>query len=711
MDLNTDLKFIASDKLYSKLSKLDIKTIGECLKHTPYRYEIYKNIKKISQIKEDDKKIIVLVRVEIIQTRRSRNLKGNFTKAIVRDDTDRLEILWFNNPWIRKNIKVGDLIYLFCDISYRDGKISIINPKYRKYVKGEKIEEIIYPIYKKSNNLTQQDFRRINKKIIKNYDIEFEEFIPENLLKKHNLPTLTKTIIDLHTGREKEIKKANSRMIFQKYFLLNLKNILRKEYLEKQKTYICEYKEKEINNFIKTLEFKLTEKQNKVIGEIIQDQIENIPSNRLLEGDVGSGKTIVFLIAVLNILLNNYQACLMVPTSILSIQHYEKILELFKKYNFKIALLNSKNSLINNKKVDKKEIIKSLKNGDINFLIGTHSVIQREIEFKNLAFVIVDEQHKFGVNQRKKIKEQNFSSLNKEKIYPHFLSVSATPIPRTLHLAIYSDLKLSILDEKPEKRLDIKTKEISNELTITKNILKKDIDFNEVNNIGSAYLFIKKEVKIGNQVYIICPIINEPDLENSEIYNLEIKSAKEEYKKISNLNIFKDIKIGLLHGKLKDLEKNKIREDFLNKKIDILVSTSVVEVGVDIKDATCILIKGSERFGLSSLYQLRGRVGRSDKQSYCFISGNINNINTKNRIQALIKAKNSFELAEFDMENRGVGDFYGTKQSGNYYNNVNKTILEIIKKESLEFYKNNDLKKYPKLLKKIKREEIEVHME
>jgi len=710
MDLNTDLKFIASEKLYSKLLKLDIKTLGECLKHIPYRYEIYKNVKKISQINENDNKAIILVRIEIIQSRRSRNLKGNFTKAIVRDDTDRLEILWFNNPWIRKNIKVGDLIYLFCDISYKNGKLSIINPKYKKYIKGEKIEEIIYPIYKKSNDLTQQDFRRINKKIIKNYDVEFEEFIPEELLKKHKLPNLTKTIIDLHKGNSEEIKKASLRIIFQKYFLINLKNILRKEYLEKQKTYICEYKEKEIENFIKTLNFKLTEKQNKVIKEIIQDQTEKNPSNRLLEGDVGSGKTIVFLIAVLNILLNKKQASLMVPTSILSMQHYNKILELFKKYNFKIALLNSKNSLINNEKVNKKEIIKGLKNGEINFLIGTHSVIQSDIEFKNLAFVVVDEQHKFGVNQRKKIKEQNFSSLNKEKIYPNFLSVSATPIPRTLHLAIYNDLKLSILDEKPEKRLDIKTKEISNELTISKKILK-DMDFSDVNNVASAYLFIKKEIEKGNQAYIICPIINEPDLENSEIYNLEIKSAKEEYKKISNLNIFKETKIGLLHGKLKDVEKNKIREDFLNKKIDILVSTSVVEVGVDIKDATCILIKGSERFGLSSLYQLRGRVGRSDKQSYCFIAGNIENENTKNRIQALIKAKNSFELAEFDMKNRGVGDFYGVKQSGNYSYNINKKILEFIKKESIEFYKNNNIKKYPKLLKKIKREEIEVHME
>ncbi|MCF7906549.1 ATP-dependent DNA helicase RecG [Patescibacteria group bacterium] len=710
MDLNTDLKFIASEKLYSKLLKLDIKTLGECLKHTPYRYEIYKNVKKISQINENDNKAIVLVRIEIIQSRRSRNLKGNFTKAIVRDDTDRLEILWFNNPWIRKNIKVGDLIYLFCDISHKNGKLSIINPKYKKYIKGEKIEEIIYPIYKKSNDLTQQDFRRINKKIIKNYDVEFEEFIPEELLKKHKLPNLTKTIIDLHKGNSEEIKKASLRIIFQKYFLINLKNILRKEYLEKQKTYICEYKEKEIENFIKTLNFKLTEKQNKVIKEIIQDQTEKNPSNRLLEGDVGSGKTIVFLIAVLNILLNKKQASLMVPTSILSMQHYEKILELFKKYKFKIALLNSKNSLINNEKVSKKEIVKGLKNGEINFLIGTHSVIQSDIEFKNLAFVVVDEQHKFGVNQRKKIKEQNFSSLNKEKIYPNFLSVSATPIPRTLHLAIYSDLKLSILDEKPEKRLDIKTKEISSELTISKKILK-DMNFSDVNNVGSAYLFIKKEIKKGNQAYVICPIINEPDLENSEIYNLEIKSAKEEYKKISNLNIFKETKIGLLHGKLKDIEKNKIREDFLNKKIDILVSTSVVEVGVDIKDATCILIKGSERFGLSSLYQLRGRVGRSDKQSYCFVSGNIENENTKNRIQALIKAKNSFELAEFDMKNRGVGDFYGIKQSGNYSYNINKKILEFIKKESIEFYKNNNIEKYPKLLKKIKKEEIEVHME
>ena len=710
MDLNTDLKFIASEKLYNKLSKLDIKTIKECLKHTPYRYEIYKNIKKISQIDKNDNQIIVLVRVEIIQTRRSRNLKGTFTKAIVRDDTDRLEILWFNNPWIRKNIKIGDLIYLLCDISHKNGKISIINPRYKKYIKGEKIEEIIYSIYKKNKILTQQDFRRINKKIIKNYDIEFEEFIPENLLKKYKLPKLTKTIIDLHIGGEKEIIKANSRMIFEKFFLLNLKNILRREYFEKQKTYTCSYKEKEIEAFIKTLDFQLTGKQNKVIKEIIQDQIEKIPTNRLLEGDVGSGKTIVFLIGVLNILLNNYQACLMVPTSILSGQHYEKILELFKGYNFKIALLNSKNNLINNKKVNKKDILEGLKSGEINFLIGTHSVIQNNIEFKKLAFVIVDEQHKFGVKQRKKIKEQNFNSLNKEKIYPHFLSVSATPIPRTLHLATYSDLKLSILDEKPKKRLDIKTKEISNELTISKKILK-EIDFSDVNNIGSAYLFIKKEIEKGNQAYIICPIINEPDLENSEIYNLEIKSAKEEYKKISNLNIFKEAKISLLHGKLKDEEKERIRKDFLNKEINILVSTSVVEVGVDVKDATCILIKGAERFGLSNLYQLRGRVGRSDKQSYCFISGNIENENTKNRIQALISAKNSFELAEFDMENRGVGDFYGVKQSGNYSQNINKKTLEFIKKESIEFYKKNDIKKYPKLLKKIKKEEIEVHLE
>lgn len=698
MDIQSDLINISGigDSSIKKLNKIGLKTVEDFVFYYPFRYEEYKLKNKIKDLISDEK-VIFLARVELIDSKRSYIKKANFTKVILKDDTGKIEAVWFNNKWVKDSLKQGELYYFIGNVTENYGNLEIINPLYRKFNEKKIISrDIISPVYKTTKTLKQNIFRTIGKKIF-NEDLNLEDYLPKEIKEKYNFPELEYSLKNLHYPiDEKVLKQSRERLKFEELFFLQLINERRKIKNQKRESYKIKFFEKETKNFISDFGFKLTSKQKKVAWQILQDLEKDTPMNRLLEGDVGSGKTVVFLIAVLNVFLNNLNSVIMVPTSILATQHYRKICNLFfnKDYigKINIALLSGSECLFNNEKITKKNLQEKIKNNEVNILVGTHALIQDEIKIKKLGLVIIDEQHRFGVKQRHILTHEK---INADKKFPHFLSVTATPIPRTLALAFYSDLDLSILDEKPLNRKPIETS-ITNELS-------------KINE------FLLKELKEKKQIYIICPLIEETEDESR--LDLEIKSAKSVFEYFKKLKAFEKYSIELLHGKLKAAEKNKIEENFSNGKINILISTSVVEVGVDVPNANTIVILGAEKFGLASLYQLRGRVGRSDKKSYCFLYTKSKSEKTLHRLNCIINAKTSFELAEMDMKDRGYGDMYGYEQSGHIPIMKIANIFDIdlmlkAKDEAIKILKDGyDLQKYKLLKEKVLEKENEIHPE
>lgn len=704
MTISSEIKNIkgVGEKIEKKFQKLNIITIKDFLFSFPFRFENYGKLKKIKDLVYKEK-CVFLARVELLDSKRSVLKRRNFTKAIVRDDTGKIEVVWFNNPWVKNSLVSGELYYFIGETSLSGiNNIEIVNPLFRKYKKDDKAfdNEIIFPIYRTTSGLKQQVFRNIASKIFLE-EQKIEDYIPKYIKDKYDYFDIGKAIKNVHLPKDLDsLNKSISRLKFDELFLYQLLNQLRKERNSKRKATKIKFFEKETKEFTKSFGFELTEKQKKVAWEILLDLEKEKPTNRLLEGDVGSGKTVVFLIAVLNVILNNKTAAIMAPTSILANQHYKKVCDLFLDKDFinkklNILLLTSANVLLNNEKIKKQDALKLISEEKIDIIIGTHAVISDDVEIKNLGLVVVDEQHRFGVNQRKKIK--NIKKEDKNKIYPHFLSVTATPIPRTLALAFYGDLSISILDEKPKNRKDILTK------------IENDFDV--------IYKKVREEIDTGRQVYIICPLIEQEITDEENIFESEIKSAKKTFENISKMKIFEGYNIGLLHGKLKQNEKDKIEKEFHDGKINILVSTSVVEVGIDVPNATCIAILGADKFGLAQLYQLRGRVGRSDLESFCFLQTSSSNPKTINRLNEIIKAKNSFELAEADARERGCGNLYGLQQSGHVPELKVATLFdyEIIKRakeEAENIIENNlEFKDLDLLKKEVTEKELNIHFE
>ncbi len=498
------------------------------------------------------------------------------------------------------------------------------------------------PNYHLTANITHQQIRFLIKQVIGLAD-EIIDWLPREVMDNNKLISLGEAIKIIHFPKnEKDIDEARRRLAFNELFLIQLQSqLLRREAINRVSTPV-KFFEAETKNFVDSLPFKLTNAQRKAAWEILRDMEKNKPMSRLLEGDVGSGKTVVAAIAMLNAVLNKKQAVLMAPTEILAKQHYESICRLFADFDIKIGLITQSDKKLNNEleimnqELEKKNKIHNslfiIHNSQI--IIGTHALIQEDVEFKDLALAIIDEQHRFGVEQRKTL----IAKSGDKKITPHLLSMTATPIPRSLALAIYGDLDISIINEMPIGRKKVLTKVVPEE------------------NREKAYEFIREEIKNGRQVFVICPLIDLSD-------KLGVKSVKAEFEKLDKL-VFPEIKIGMLHGKLKSKEKEEVMKDFLENKIKILVSTSVVEVGVDVPNASVMMIEGADRFGLAQLHQFRGRVGRSDFQSYCFLFTESDSANTLKRLDALTKYNDGFQLAKMDLKFRGPGEVYGTLQKG-----------------------------------------------
>ncbi len=682
-----------------QLEKLGLNTLEDLLYYFPFRYDDFTKVRTIADLTPNEVATIK-VKVDLIANRRSPRQRKNITEAVVSDDSGQLNVVWFNQPFLTKTLSVGSEVYLAGKV-HDNYNLQMVSPFYEKATSFSTITKRLQPVYSVPGRLTQKQFRYWIKQalpLVKN----LKEFLPEDLInrpsprlrttRKNKFLHLSQAIENIHFPKTKALLvKAKDRLKFDELFLIQLKIQKYREQLAKAESPKVKFLEKATKDFVKKLPFTLTDDQKKTAWEILLDLEKEKPMNRLLEGDVGSGKTIVVGLAILNTALNGFQSALMAPTEILAQQHFESLSK-FLSPKVKVALLTRADKRIfGDEKASKKKIIEGLSSGEIDLVIGTHALITEEVKIKDLALVAVDEQHRFGVEQRKKLIE---SGVN---LVPHFLSLTATPIPRSLILTLYGDLDLSIIKEKPKGRKPIITKLVTEDKR------------------AQAYKFIKDKVKQGQQVFVICPLIEESD-------KLGVKSVTEEYEKLSK-HIFPDLNIGMLHGKLKSKEKDEIMRNFSakggsasggkNKKFDILVSTSVVEVGVDVPNATIMVIEGANRFGLAQLHQFRGRVGRGEEQSYCFLFGeDLTDIAYK-RLKALEKYNDGFKLAELDLELRGPGEVYGTRQSGLPDLKIaSLTDLELIKKaqnEAVEYV--NRLDEFEELKKKVEGMDISLHFE
>ncbi len=803
LTLNTDIEKInrVGVTTAKRLKKLGIATIQDLLFYWPFRYDDFTKLTPIDKLQPGEKANIT-GQIELIQNKRSPRKRMYITEALISDQTETIKVIWFNQPFIARNLRIGDFVSLAGKVEDDYGGVMMNSPVYEKITVQNTIHtQGLVPNYHLTADITQKQIRFLIKQVI-NVAKQIPDWLPFKIKKDLNLLDLGASIAKIHFPKNQtDIERAKKRLGFNELFLIQLQSQIIKHGLKLNQARKIEFKEKQTKEFVNSLPFKLTYSQRKTAWEILKDLAKDKPMIRLLEGDVGSGKTVVAVIAMLNTALNKKQAALMVPTEILAGQHFNSITNLLKNFNIKIGLLTRGQQKINpttnnqqpttskqTNNITKKNIINGINQGNINIIIGTHSLIQKNIEFNNLALAIVDEQHRFGVKQRHALTQTNTDSGgliqtdasengllyenltykirgaifnvkkqlglgHKEKIYqnaleeefkklkinfdkektikikydnkkigtyrpdfiienkiileikklpfigkfekeqvwhylkgsyyklallvnfakddvqierfihsskqnyinttsphqsaqvrisphmsPHLLSMTATPIPRSLALALYGDLDISIINEMPKGRKKITTRVV------------------EENKRAQTYFFIREQINQGRQIFVICPLIDISD-------KLGVKSVKQEFAKL-NEKIFPDLKIEFLHGRMKAREKEQIMQNFLDNKTKILVSTSVVEVGVDVPNATIMMIEGADRFGLAQLHQFRGRVGREKHQSYCFLFTDNDNDKTLKRLQALVNNYDGFSLARMDLKFRGPGQVYGLAQKG-----------------------------------------------
>jgi len=612
-----------------RLSSLGLKTVRDLLFYFPYRYDDFSQISSIAQLKENQTATICAKIIEIKNIRIFKR-KMTITEALIKDDSGSLKAVWFNQPYLENTLKKGTLANFSGKVSFAKKVLCLSNPAYEVVKQSSDTTHTgrLVPIYGQTYGLSSRYLRFIIKPLLY-LTAKISDFLPFQIKKEFNLIDLSQAVRQIHfPDNLEQSKKARLRLSFDELFLIQLKNLKHKQQLAESKAPIIFFNQKLIKDFVESLPFKLTADQRIAAWEIFQDLAKPRPMNRLLDGDVGSGKTVVATMAALSTVKAGYQTAFMAPTEILAKQHFNTLQSLLKKSKIKIALLTGSG------KTNKAQVKRQIAKGRIDIIIGTHALIQKDLIFNKLALAIVDEQHRFGIQQR----AQLVKNSNLQQYVPHLLSMTATPIPRTLALTIYGDLDISLLKQMPKGRKPVKTEIIPPA------------------SRQKAYDFIYQQAKKKKQIFVICPLIDESE-------KLEIKSVTQEFKKL-NQEIFPDLKILMLHGKLKPKDKEKTMADFKAKKADILVSTSVVEVGVDVPDATVMMIEGADRFGLAQLHQFRGRVGRSIHQAYCFLFTDSSGKKTNARLKALLTCKNGFDLAEKDLQIRGPGEISGSRQWG-----------------------------------------------
>lgn len=634
--LNTSVSnlYLVGPTYASRLAKLGIITVSDLLHHFPFRYDDFSLISKIAKVQPGE---TVTICTELI------SIKNVFTKngkkmqeAVIADNTGSIHAVWFNQIYLAQTLKIGDKLNLSGKIDFFGHKLVLFSPEYEIIknpftLRNEGQLNTIHtgrlvPVYPETYGVSSKWLRSRIASLLPIVIPQIEDFLPEEIRLKNNLITLQSALQTIHFPDSKiDLERAIERLSFDELFLIQLNSLKRKKDWQKETTgpsfEITKY-QKKIAEFIQKLPFKLTTAQERVIQEIFVDLDKINPTNRLLQGDVGSGKTVVAAICFYLAYLNGYQSAFMAPTEILANQHYETIKKFLEPLGLKIGLFTSTTNKIKNLIINDK----------FNIYIGTHALLSEKIKFNKLGLVVIDEQHRFGVTQR--------AALQKKGLNPHLITMTATPIPRTIALTLYQELEISVIDEMPIGRQLIKTWVVPAEKR------------------KNAYEWIKKQIiDHQTQAFIICPLIEESETLQT------VKSAKYEFEHLSK-EVFPKLKLGLLHGRLKSKEKDEVLQKFRNNQINILVSTPVVEVGLDIPNATIILIEASDRFGLAQLHQLRGRVGRSEKSSYCLLFTENTNPQVLTRLKALEKLHIGIKLAELDLKLRGPGDIFGTRQHG-----------------------------------------------
>ena len=627
MNLSDDVKFVkgVGPNRVKLLNKLNIYSAYDLITYYPREYEDRSKVKKISETEDGEEALIeAVVTSRMIETRTYRRNMVIY-KLMVKDDTDSCQLIWYNQSYLKTAFQVGKKYKFYGKINKKIGMTEMLSPVFDSEEKTKNTGKII-PIYPLTYNLSQNTIRQIIENALEQGKNLIKETMPKYLLEEYKLLGLKEAISKIHFPKDfNEYDKARNRLVFEELITMQLLLFSLKNKYKNEDEGICFNKDIKMSDVINDLPFKLTKAQTRVLEEIDRDMESKKAMNRLLQGDVGSGKTIVAIIAAYKAVKSGYQMAIMAPTSILATQHLESFQNILSKYDIKCELL-----LGSTTKKKKEEILERLKDGKIDVIIGTHSLLEENVEFKNLGLVVTDEQHRFGVRQRSTI-------VSKGK-NPDVLVMTATPIPRTLALILYGDLDISIIDELPPNRKKIDTFAVRKSMS------------DRINN------FIKQNVDEGRQAYIVCPLVEENDEIEAEAVLELAKKYKEE--------IFKNYKVEYLHGKMRPKEKDEIMEKFKNGEIQILISTTVIEVGVNVPNANIMVIENAERFGLAQLHQLRGRVGRGEYQSYCILKYQGNSEVIRKRMQVMQDTNDGFVISEKDLELRGSGEFFGTKQHG-----------------------------------------------
>lgn len=612
------------EKTQKALERIGIETVQDLLEHYPRDYEEFTMPVPIAQIREGD---LVTIEASLTMTPRLKRVRNlQIINVQVKDNTATLSLTWFNMPFLINKLRMGSRYLFRGKVKIKNGVLLMEQAQIyfnkEEYYRLIKVLQPIYPLTEGiTNNLIIKSMHQVHN------NLEFaKDYIPKKISKEYVLMDRTKALKEIHFPKDRDsLKKARERLVFDEFFLYSLALRRMKESKTLQYTEYPMKERPECEELISSLPFNLTRAQSSVWEEIKKDMSSNFTMNRLIQGDVGSGKTILAILALLMAVKNGYQASIMVPTEVLAKQHYKSICELLSRFEISICLLTGSMTA-----KEKREAYESIREHKVDIIVGTHALIQEKVEYDKLALVITDEQHRFGVRQR-----EEFMTKGKR---PHVLVMSATPIPRTLAIILYGDLDISIVDQLPARRLPIKNCVVNTRYRPT------------------AYRFIEEQVALGRQAYVICPMVEESELieaENVIDYTQQLKDA-----------LPANICVEYLHGKMKAKEKNEIMERFALGQIQVLVSTTVVEVGVNVPNATVMMVENAERFGLAQLHQLRGRVGRGEHQSYCiFVCGSQSRVAIE-RLEILNKSNDGFYIAEEDLKLRGPGDLFGIKQSG-----------------------------------------------
>lgn len=623
-------------KLAKILHNRGVTTLLDLLYYFPRRYDDFSLMKPINRVTFGEQ-VTIIGTVWEVRARRTRT-NQTYLQALISDGTGQIQATWFNQPWLAEQLKAGTQIALSGKMEQYLGRPTLNNPEWEPVARDMLRTGRIVPVYSQTEGLNSQKLRTLIKTVLDQWANKLPDPLPEAVCQRQELLPLADALYQIHfPDSQVTLHQARKRLIFDELFLLQLGMLGNRQQWQSSPALPLPHDAAAFQTFTANLPFQLTGAQQRVIIEISQDMARPVAMSRLLQGDVGAGKTVVAAAAMVNAVASGAQAALMAPTEILAEQHAKSLRHMLASFNWQIRLLTGSVS-----QSEKNDIYRELADGTAHIVIGTHALIQENVRFQKLGLAIVDEQHRFGVEQRQALRDKGNGSSNGDTaptpFTPHLLVMSATPIPRSLALSLYGDLDLAVLDELPPGRQEIKTRWLAS------------------TERERAYSFVRGQVQAGRQAYIICPLVEESD-------KIEAKAAVDEHARLQG-EIFPDFRVGLLHGRMKGEEKEAVMREFYAGDIQILVSTSVIEVGVDVPNSTVMLIEGANRFGLAQLHQFRGRVGRGEHQSYCLLMADNTNPETEERLAALEQTNDGFVLAEKDLQLRGPGEFFGRRQSG-----------------------------------------------